>query len=39
LPRHFQQDFAAAEEMLHRILDVLDGVHARHGDNEGAVGY
>ena len=32
--RHFQQDLAATEEMLHRVLDVLEGVHARHGDNE-----
>jgi hypothetical protein len=38
-PRHFQQDLAATEEMLHRVLDVLQGVHARRGDNEGAVGH
>ena len=38
-PRHFQQDLAATEEMLHRVLDVLQGVHARHRDHEGAVGY
>jgi hypothetical protein len=38
-PRHFQQDLAATEEMLHRVLDMLEGVHAPHGDNEGAVGY
>ena len=36
--RHFQQDLAATEEMLHRVLDLLEGVHARHGDNKGAVG-
>ena len=38
-PRHFQQDLAATEEMLHRVLDMLEGVHARHGDNKGAVGH
>src|SRR5690242_8417231 len=37
--RYAQQDLAAAQEMLHRILDVLEGVHACHGDSEGAVGY
>ena len=25
--------------MLHRVLDLLEGVHARHGDNKGAVGH
>jgi hypothetical protein len=37
-PRHFQQDLAATEEMLHRVLDMFEGVHGRHGDNEGDVG-
>jgi hypothetical protein len=39
LPRHFQQDLAATELMRHPVLDVLEGVHARHRDYEGAVGY
>src|SRR5258705_3163540 len=38
-PRHFQQDLAATEEMLHRVLDMFEGVHARHGDNKGTVGH
>ena len=38
-PRHFQQDLAATELMRHRVLDMLEGVHARHRDSEGAVGY
>ena len=38
-PRHFQQDLAATELMRHRVLDMLEGVHARHRDHEGAVGY
>ena len=38
-PRHFQQDLAATELMRHRVLDVLEGVHAHHWDREGAVGY
>ena len=38
-PRHFQQDLAAAELMRHRVLDILEGVHARYRDHEGAVGY
>jgi hypothetical protein len=38
-PRHVQQDLAATEEVLHRVLDVVEGVHARHGDDEVAVGY
>jgi hypothetical protein len=28
-PRHFQEDLAATEEMLHRVLDMLEEVHAR----------
>jgi hypothetical protein len=38
-PRHFQQDLAATELMRHRVLDVLEGVHARYRNHEGAVGY
>src|SRR6185369_2436541 len=37
--RDFQQDLAATQEMLHRVLDMLERVHGCDRDNKSAVGH